>query len=300
MQKRILWALGALLVVGLVVVLVKYSRSEKKQDGYDATLQLKQIGERPLPKEFSQIQERRAEQKDTRFKTIKVSADVAKDEITFWAHQLSEHALFLHLGLEDKELKRRGMELHKKFENFRKNMTPDNMADVLPLAKELRAYKIEVLSRLTAGEWIGWIFPLFARHIILELDYFVDKLNGIAYTDRDEIAFWNVINGEHAGFAAHLLDPSERALFEAADGLAKKFEKMVTSEQEMFAQISLQAAKELDDYNQKAEAGIKANKVASVIHPALISHVVREGQRSIRMLNTLKDTTGAIYPEKHI
>lgn len=251
-----------------------------------------------LPTEFDTMSAKRAETNPTRFKTIKISQEQALDEINFWSRQLSEHALFLHLGLEEEPFKKQGQEIHNKFENYRKNLTPANMAEILPLAKELRDYKVQVLTTLNSGKWIGWIFPLFARHIILELDYFVDKLNGIKYSDRDEVAFWNVINGEHAGFAAHLLDPSERDLFLKGDKLSQEFNPPMETETDMLIEISLKAAKELDAYNRKAEANIKTIK--SVIHPVLIAHVVREGQRSIDTLDKLQDKTGAIYPQDNL
>lgn len=264
-------------------------------------VELRTIGGSALPKEFKDLQEKRAALEDTRYIKINAPMEEAKDHIDFWSHQLSEHALFLHLGIEDKDLKEKALALHNKFEAFRNTMNEETvsmeqMEKVLPLIKELRDYKVEVLESLLAGKWIGWIFALFARHIILESDYFVDKLQQIPYTDREEIAFWNIINGEHAGFAAHLLDPSERALSKKANKLSRKFARLVTSEDEMMQQISLHAAKALDKYNQAAEAGIAANKVASVIHPALINHVVREGQRSIKVLSSLQNQEGAIYP----
>lgn len=268
-------------------------RAPKFQQQTGDNIQLNKIGQSALPQEFNQIQQRRAQDAATRFSTIKINKADAQKEIDFWSRQMSEHALFLHLGLEEAPLKERGMQIHNKFEAFRKKM---NQAEILPLCKELRDYKIEVLSTLNSGKWIGWIFPQFARHIILELDYFVDKLNGIAYSDQDEVAFWNVINGEHAGFAAHLLDPSEITLFKKADKLMNKFAKIVRTEKEMLIQISLQSAQELDEYNKTAQSSIKANKVASVIHPVLIDHVVREGQRSIQTLNRLADTEGALMP----
>lgn len=257
-----------------------------------------------LPKEFMDIQNKRADKLDTRYSKIAAPLDVAKDNIDFWSRQLSEHALFLHLGIEDKALKERGLELHNKFEEFRKTLNQDltieQLEKILPLVKELREYKIEILTTLLDGKWIGWIFPLFARHIILELDYFLDKLQNIPYSERDEIAFWNIINDEHAGFAAHLLDPSETKLSDLATKMSKQFAKIVKSEDEMMLQISLRNANELDKYNRTADKGIDGNKVKSVISPTLIKHVVREGQRSIETLNKLKDKTGAIYPKKEI
>lgn len=266
------------------------------------SVEMREIGGQVLPAEFYNLQMKRAQKAATRFTKIDIDELTAKDEINFWAHQLSEHALFLHLGIEDKILKERALALHKQFEAFRnslkeKSVSIKQMNKVLPLVKELRDYKIEVLTRLVNGEWIGWIFPLFARHIILESDYFVDKLQGIKYSDREEIAFWNIINGEHAAFAAHLLDPSEQKLSGAAEKMSKKFAKIITSEDDMMIEISLRAAKELDAYNRTADTGIAKNTISSVIHPALIKHVVREGQRSIQTLEKLADQSGAIFPE---
>jgi len=257
--------------------------TQKGQDGLMA-----------LPQELGAVAQRRTKDRATRFSTIKIANAMAQNEIAFWSRQLSEHALFLHLGLEDSgsTLKNRALALHKKFEGFRQGgMNPDA---ILPLCKELREFKEQVFSRLNGGEWIGWIFPLFARHVLLELDYFVDKLNGIEYSDREEVVFWDVINCEHAGYAAHLLDPTERTLSRKGNRFSKKFSKLVRSEKDMMVRMSLKSAQELDEYNKQAQAGIKTNTVKSVIHPVLIDHVIREGQRSIEALQRVADKTGAV------
>jgi hypothetical protein len=225
-----------------------------------------------------------------KFKEIKVDAKIASNEIDFWVRQLSEHALFLHLGLEDKKLKKQALHLHKKFEKFREefNNDPfdmDSMNSVLPLIKKERHFKVNVLKRLNNGEWIGWIFPLFVNHTILELDYVVDKLNGIQMTISEEIEFWNRINSEHAAFAAHLLDPQERESVLAADAASEKFKTLPNDEIDMWLNLSIAASKELDQFNKKARTAGK--NVKSVIHPVLLDHVIREGERSILTLKNL-------------
>src|SRR5579872_7307085 len=80
------------------------------------------MGLATLPPEFDSVLERRKEHAQTRFSKIKVPDKVALNEIEFWSHQLSEHALFLHLGLEEQSLKNRGNHLHNKFEAFRKKL----------------------------------------------------------------------------------------------------------------------------------------------------------------------------------
>lgn len=225
-----------------------------------------------------------------RFVQIKVAPDVAANEIDFWARQMSEHALFAHLGLEDPDLKDAALQTHLALEDFRKrfNQSPNNinvMNSILPLLKKEREFQISLLEKINQGNWIGWIFPLFLTHVTLELDYFVDKLNGIKYRPEDEVIFWNRINSEHAAFAAHLLDPSERELFVAADQMSLKFMNIPKSEREMMIKLSLIASKELDKFAKDAQAAGKT--VKSIIHPVLLAHVIREGERSIQTLNNL-------------
>ena len=228
----------------------------------------------------------------SRFETIKVDAKTADNEIDFWARQMSEHALFAHLGLEDPDLKEAALEAHERFEAYRQEFNDkprqhdfEFVNTILPMLKDLREFQIKVLNLLDQGKWIGWIFPLFVNHITLELDYFVDKLNGIKYSPDDEVLFWNRINSEHAAFAAHLLDPSERELFLKADKMSVLFNRIPKSEKEMMIRLSLKASKQLDKFNKDAQAAGKA--VKSIIHPVLLAHVIREGERSIETLTKL-------------
>ncbi len=230
----------------------------------------------------------------SRFKSVSAPLKDAVDHGTFWGRQISEHQLFLHLGIEDAEFKQKALDLHKEWETYRNMLQTrpslDTLNQWLPLLQKTRAFQIDILKVLYSGKWIGWIFPLFVNHITLELDYLVDKLNDIPYTADDEIMFWNRINSEHAAFAAHLLDPSERDLFLKADAMSVKLHnlQLPESEKEMWLTVSLKAGKELDQLNKQARVGAKANKVLSVIHPVLLDHVIREGERGIQTLEKIK------------
>ena len=81
------------------------------------------------------------------------------------------------------------------------------------------------------------------------------------------------------------MDPSEEQLIETARKLAKSIEDHKMCESEMFVQISINNARELDKYNQTAKSLLDQNKVQSIIHPVLLAHVIREGQRSIHEMN---------------
>jgi hypothetical protein len=225
-----------------------------------------------------------------RFQAIKTDDETAADEIDFWARQMSEHALFFYLGFVDGPFKDEALALHKTLEKFRREFNKNQYDaeltnSLLPLLERERDFQIRVLKALDSGKWIGWIFPLFVNHTTLELDYFVDKLNDIKYSPQDEVLFWNRINSEHAAFASHLLDPSERELFLKADKLSTEFDAIPKSEREMMIRLSLMKSKELDQFNKTARA--EGKQVKSVIHPVLLDHVIREGERSVKTLSAL-------------
>ena len=225
-------------------------------------------------------------------KPLAVSEEVAADEINFWALQMSEHALFLYLGLVDEKLKTCGLQLHKEFENYRQLIksqpTMENYRKIMPLLHRLRAYKLAVYNTLNTGKWIGWIYPAFAEHVLLELDYFLDKLTGRQFTAADEIAFWNKERSGEVGLTAHLLDPSEQKLVKQAMELSFKIKCPPKSEEEMMVGLSLKNYKELDAFNKQAQTAMANNAVKSIIHPVLLDHIVREGERAIQVVSRLQ------------
>lgn len=239
-----------------------------------------------------------------RFKEIKM--EDPRDEVEFWSRQLSEHGLFFYLGIEDAALKKRGLEIHKKFEKFRKGMNDTNLSDVLPLAQELRAYKIDVAKTLDSGKWIGWTFPAFVKHVTQELDYFVDTLNAVPSSKEEELNFWNHINADHAAIEAHLFDPSEVTLTKKASNLAEKIYSLEDDDFAVFADLSLKAAKELDAFNKEGKSLSEKAQLQSVLHPVLVDHVIREGERSMQSIEALQqeqdgqDSTEIVVEEEPI
>lgn len=228
---------------------------------------------------------------------IKISSKDAKDEIGFWARQMSEHALFLALGLDDLKLKREGIRLHMTFENYRRrfSQTPSTkvMNSILPLLDNLKAYKQRVLDTLNQGRWIGYIYPAFVEHTLLELNYFADKLKGKGFKPDQEIAFWNKERSDEAAVAAKLLDPSEEELAKQSREISLKIKTLPKSEEDMMIKLSLKAYDEFDKFGKKIEIGMKAKKLKSIIHPLLLEHVKREGERAVIMLDRLKKPSKA-------
>ena len=211
------------------------------------------------------------------------------DDIDFWSRQLSEHALFMQLGLDDKRLKGIAERLHNDWELYRSG--PRSIGDAITLVRSTRDFKMDVHARLIAGEWLGWLWPLFVDHIRREGDYLLGKLQGQRLSDADECATWITFMGDHAAFAMHLLDPSEAARISQALALLGNFNRLWqgcgTSLNQQLLSLTTRSGLDLDAYLKSLDIG-KPGGARSIIHPVLAEHVVREGQRFLMTLSALQ------------
>ena len=212
------------------------------------------------------------------------------DDIDFWSRQISEHALFMQLGLDDKRLKAEAERLHKQWESYRRG--PRTVPDAIALVQGTRNFKTEVHSRLVAGEWLGWLWPLFVDHIRREGDYFLGKLQGTMLSDADECKTWITFMAEHAAFAAHLLDPSEAARIQQAIAMLGTLNELwkacSVSLNDQLLSLTTRSGLDLDAYLKSLGIGTP-NAARSIIHPALAQHVVREGQRFLMTMSALQN-----------
>lgn len=221
-----------------------------------------------------------------------ISLRSAFDEVTFWSRQMGEHALFLHLGVHDQEMKDQGLELYNQWEQYRQKLSygfsERQLDDVLVMLPVLKEYKVRVWDSTLTG-WNGFIHPGFAEHVILELDHFQNKINGVEYLPEYEADFWNKINSDHASFVTALVDPSEREVVLTFDKEAQKTKHYRDESPDVatYMAISVAAAAELDAIMEKANQDVASKRVKSIIHPVLGDHVVREGKRSVEVLSKL-------------
>jgi Domain of unknown function (DUF2935) len=211
------------------------------------------------------------------------------DDIEFWSRQLSEHALFMQLGLDDKRLKRIAEGLHAQWERYRHG--PRAVSTAISLVAATRELQTEVHSRLVEGSWLGWLWPLFIDHIRREGDYFLTKLQGQLLSDVDECKTWLTFMAEHAAFASHLLDPSEAQRIQQALTLLGDFNHLwrgcAPSMNEQLLSLTRRSGLELDAYFKSLGIGTPG-AARSIIHPALAEHVVREGQRFLLTISILQ------------
>lgn len=222
-----------------------------------------------------------------------VSLPIA-DDIKFWSRQLSEHALFMQLGLDNKSLKSSAEGLHAQWERYRHG--PRTVVNAIALVVATRELQTEVHSRLIGGEWLGWLWPLFIDHIRREGDYFLTKLQGQLLSNSDECKTWLTFMAEHAAFAAHLLDPSEAQRIQQALTLLGNFNHLWqgcgTALNEQLLALTTSNGLDLDAYFNSLGIGTPG-AARSIIHPVLAEHVVREGRRFLLTINTLQGQTAS-------
>jgi len=236
------------------------------------------------------------------FGADKASAIDFNDEIDFWSRQLSEHALFVHLGLLDMPLRTRAQELHEQWELYRQSRkglpTREIAGRALGLAMDTRSFLGHVYERLGKGQWIGWLFPLFIDHIRREGDYFIEVLQHKPQEPEVVCKNWLVFMAEHAAFAAHLLDPVESAKIRQATAFIGQFEKLhagCAAMNEQLLSLTEKTGKELDQYF--AGLGVGTAKLKSIIHPALAEHILREGRRFLMIVDRIKtEITPGAHP----
>ncbi len=218
----------------------------------------------------------------------------------FWNDQLMEHVIFFQMMMPGPELdgpRRQAAELERLLANQIKessgidthNYVAFNRRSI-DLAKRVSDYKKTMGEQQASGKIRSLVWSQFFEHTAREADRLADRLalynrREIEYDRADLVDFWSKTMGEHSGFIAHLLEPTERLLIDQASKLEKAFLR------EGFKQVPgddvLKAAHEILDFKTVGEKGIKSGKIKSIIHPSLASHVRRE---AVRFVDELKRT----------
>lgn len=213
----------------------------------------------------------------------------------FWGEQLMEHAMFFAMLMPGPELAGPRGEAERFQRQFadhlaklkagrvdRGNYVAQNNATIA-LSNALIEYKQRMEAAQTSGQIRSLVWPMFFSHTRHEAERFVRRLvqlnaGNAAFDRREVIPFWADKMEEHSLFVAHLLDPSEKVLKEAAETSAGLFGKMEASPPSAKDPV-LTAAQTIINFKVAAEKGIQAGQIKSIIHPALADHVRREAVR---------------------
>jgi hypothetical protein len=166
------------------------------------------------------------------------------------------------------------------------------------------------LENVLSCSAFSYSYPHMQEHIIAETRFFsslliklenMEDMDSIRESMVEELKLnWNDIMGDHAEFIRGYLDPTEEALFKAADAFAEEFKKL-KGDAPMISVLptippeaideSLRATTDLRNFKMEGTQGILACKIRSIISPLLGDHVLREANHYIRLLRSL--STGA-------
>jgi hypothetical protein len=207
----------------------------------------------------------------------------------FWNDIMMEHAMFFQMLMPGPELdapRRQAEEFQRLFAAQLKASSAIDASNYvtfnqrsIDLAKRISDYKKTMREHQAQAKIRSLVWPLFFEHTAREADRFAARLalynrREIEFERGEVIDFWSKTMGEHSGFIAHLLDPTERLLIDQATKLEKAFLR------DGFKQVGgdevTKAAAEVLDFKTVGEKGIKTGKIKSIIHPSLASHVRRE------------------------
>jgi len=170
----------------------------------------------------------------------------------------------------------------------------------MALTRELVKFKTQTLDGMLSCRLFTFNFPLLIVHIKREALLFIKQLKllqrgGAIDFAREILAqkiFWDRQMAEHAQFISHLLDPTEAALINQANGFAQLFFNLRAQAESgatppaQLIQEEIVATNNLRNFKATAEELILACRIRSIIIPLLADHVLREANHFLRVLQT--------------
>ena len=233
-----------------------------------------------------------------------------EDEVNFWGLQVKEHMMFIHQGLIDDEVKKiskinmngnlvnlkdQSMILYYLWDDIlNKEIDVDN---IIVSIDKTQNYQLIIQNLIKNGTMVSWLSYSFLEHLIMELNYFLNKITNSNYDLKDEIKFWLWHHQSEFSAAEKLLDPSEEDLsitlkqyiehvkILETDSLLLTKKKQVSLNK--LNPYTLEVLSEYINYTNSLKDGIDTATILSSISPILINHVIREGERAITIFNNL-------------
>lgn len=165
----------------------------------------------------------------------------------------------------------------------------------IELLNGLISFKEQILKNVLNCEMFTMNYPLLIEHIIREAKLYreyvemLERDGGLNDRSMHEIeCFWNQIMMEHALFIRGLLDPSEAALIDAADGFANEYAELLiacrSTHDRTLSNNALMETIKFRDFKMTGAQGINQCEIRSVILPLLADHVLREANHYMRLL----------------
>jgi hypothetical protein len=174
--------------------------------------------------------------------------------------------------------------------------------NAIKLITSLAQFKTNILSDVLSCKLFTVNYPLLIDHILREANFYLAAVQKLQSREDFNLenetylqeSFWNRIMAEHSKFIRGLLDPSENELIIAANNFGNEFDQLTAeAKQAMDKTIplkkvtidSLNATKQIRDFNTAGTQGLIGCKIKSIIIPLLGDHVLRESNHYLRLLN---------------
>lgn len=174
------------------------------------------------------------------------------------------------------------------------------------LTRDTLAFLVKLFNDVLECKAFSFTYPTMIEHVAEETEHYLHMLDMLekreAVDSKKDVIhqeqFWNDIMDEHTKFIRGYLDPSEEALFNAANAFAKEFDTLLEETNAMkerpgmlpeVTKESLTAVSRLKEFKEEGTEGILECEIRSVILPLLSDHVLREANHYLRMLRTFYD-----------
>lgn len=210
---------------------------------------------------------------------LKAKAIPTAEDKAFWNNRFTEHWFFLYELIDGEkfpELKKFAKEKFAEWNRTPTNHTQDQL-------EELMDFKQMLFKRQDARDPIGMIFPSLLKHMIMELQHYLDLSAG-KLTNEDQLNFHLKEGSEHSDLAGHLIDPMHPGL------VLKNLNTGNTLASLIGVPPSDRTLSIVDQANTDAKTllqGISAGQVKALLTPMMLEHEIHEstwGQMKLEQL----------------
>lgn len=204
-----------------------------------------------------------------------------QDDIQFWGQQVTEHASFMNLLLEEPILKNEALMMQGSWEEIIPSQNPELIVGML---NQTIPWKQNVLQRLRSGEWLGWALPSFVEHITFEEQYFLARLTNGTSAQDDINSFVKIVK-EHAAVVPKFIDITNPDISLQSENLAKILEGLQQTCSTLGPECKIYSGRSFALADQFFSRVVPTSM--NIIPPTLAAHIVREGQRGMLISSLL-------------
>jgi hypothetical protein len=230
-------------------------------------------------------------------------------EHRFWLQILGDHARFIHDTLAPSETKyinkaQKFIEVFDKLlQQARKSVSSNELQQLnklaLNYAKDIREFKLSIISEHLVGSIKIGLSPSFLNHMVNEVDEYIDILNHLVKNEKPPVyhpvhyhLVWLLDATGHAGAINNNLDATEKDLKEKSHYFTTQFEQFYLKAVEIagFLRTDLDEFPALNRFNNEVDLKVKifkefireieeldlSKELLDTLSPLMADHMARE------------------------